>query len=246
MHQVDVAVEELGLQAQLVEQLEVLVRDRGLRHESQGNALVVGVVLVADQGEPAIALRRGLDGEAEARRAFEIIALVMPASHEPCSVYFHDAVPGGDDVARSARQDVEDVGGAALRGDLQLKVDQRSRAHGHGLHAIEFARRGQRQRLAERAFDRLQDHLRLGGLHQHMRHAALLGDALRHGRVIARGVEDDRQRGQLRVGAQPPHELDAVHARHHDVDDGEIGPPPQHDLQSLQAVNGLARLETLV
>jgi hypothetical protein len=39
--------------------------------------------------------------------------------------------------------------------------------------------------------------------------------------LVARGQEDDRQ--LIGAAAQPPAQLEAVHARHHDVEDGEIG-----------------------
>src|SRR6266516_2641892 len=43
-----------------------------------------------------------------------------------------------------------------------------------------------------------------------------------------------------------PHEFDAVHDRHGDVDDGELRHPLPRDFQSFEAVRRLARLVSLV
>jgi hypothetical protein len=53
---------------------------------------------------------------------------------------------------------------------------------------------------------------------------------------VARGHQDHRQQRGRRVGAQPAHQLVAVHTRHQDVRDHEVGALVAHRVQGGFAV----------
>jgi hypothetical protein len=59
----------------------------------------------------------------------------------------------------------------------------------------------------------------------------------------ALGGQHDHRKGRgERLGAQPAGQLDAVHPRHHPVDDGQVGAAALHHLEGLLAVPGLDHL----
>ena len=105
--------------------------------------------------------------------------------------------------------------------------------------------RGARQRAGQHQFGihGLHDGVGVGRLAQHAFDAA----AARHGQGLALGVdcgiEDDAGGGQLAVGAQALHELVAVHLRHQDVGDDQVGAVGAHQVERGGAV---VRLEQAV
>ena len=61
--------------------------------------------------------------------------------------------------------------------------------------------------------------------------------------VVMRGHEDDGNVARQRVGLEPPTDLETVHARHHHVEQDQVGPLLQAHLQGIGATR---RLENLV
>ena len=55
-------------------------------------------------------------------------------------------------------------------------------------------------------------------------------------RLVERGDHDDRDMGRARIGLQPLADLEAVHFRHHDVEQDHI------DLGSIANVEGVAAI----
>ena len=69
----------------------------------------------------------------------------------------------------------------------------------------------------------LDDLLWLGRLGEQVQHAAGLGQRASLGLKVGGGVEDHPRVGDQRVGAQPPHKLEAVDGGHQHIGDHQVG-----------------------
>jgi hypothetical protein len=91
---------------------------------------------------------------------------------------------------------------------------------------------------AQRARNRLQDFLRLARFGQHQRHAARMRELSRLGLHERGRVEHDMGTRDVAVGAQLPDEFIAIHARHQDVADHQLGPFGTCKRERLGTVGG--------
>jgi hypothetical protein len=96
--------------------------------------------------------------------------------------------------------------------------------------------------LGENLVHGAQDVVVVGGLDQHARHAVRLGKLLRILTGEVGGIEDDREPGGARIGAQLPGEHVAVHAGHEHVGDDEVGRPLSRAVERLARVGRAAHV----
>ncbi len=68
--------------------------------------------------------------------------------------------------------------------------------------------------------------------------SAFAGQALGFRGAVGGGVEDHRDGGDLLLGPQRLDEMVAVHARHQDVGDDQVGPLAARQRQAVDAVGG--------
>jgi hypothetical protein len=74
----------------------------------------------------------------------------------------------------------------------------------------------------------------------------LPGDLARLLLPVTGGIENEWNARQLRVGAQRGDQRGAVHSRHDDVDDHQVGPSPARGVQRLHAVRRFDDFMTVV
>ena len=115
-----------------------------------------------------------------------------------------------------------------------------------GLEAMLQRHRGPGRNLRERLLNGGQDVLWLAGLNQHLRDATRQRQAARLLFAVVRAVKNHLRGRQVVVGPQLAHKLVAVHGRHQDVGDHQIGPLGAHQGQRLGTVGGLQRLVAAV
>jgi hypothetical protein len=159
-----------------------------------------------------------------------------------------NAVHVGDAVAEQVAQLAGQGCAAAVardqRGD---RIGRRAAGHqaagdaqatGQVVRGLRVELRRQAGRQSQFGIDGVDDGLRLGGLGEHGAHAAAARH--RHGLVhrVDGRVENDAGGGDCRFGAQLLDKFVAVHGRHQDVGDDQVGALGAHDREGGRAVAG--------